>query len=149
MVKKYGRFKFGIPSHYTISRVVAAISPKQLQKCFVEQIQACHRITSGEIIAIDGKTARGSYDKGKDKGAIHMVGAFATANELIPGQIIINDKSVEITAISELLDPPGVRGCLITVDAIRCQREIDKKIIDKGADYLLAVKGNQGTMALT
>ncbi len=78
-------------------------------------------ITHGEIIAIDGKTARGSYDKGKEKGAIHMVSAFATANELVLGQIKINDKSNEITAIPELLDLLEIRGCLITIDAMGCQ----------------------------
>lgn len=145
-LKKYGEFEFGIPSHHTIARVVSAVNPKQFQKCFIEWMQACHQATNGEIIAIDGKTARGSYDKGKDKGAIHMVSAFATANELVLGQIKINDKSNEITAIPELLDLLEIRGCLITIDAMGCQREIAKKIVDKGADYLLAVKGNQGKL---
>ena len=98
-LKKYGEFEFGIPSHHTIARVVSAVNPKQFQKCFIEWMQACHQATNGEIIAIDGKTERGSYDKGKDKGAIHMVSAFATANELVLGQIKINDKSNEIIAI--------------------------------------------------
>ncbi len=142
-LKKYGEFEYGIPSHHTISRVVAAINPKQFQKCFIEWMQACHQTTNGEIIAIDGKTARGSYDKGKDKGAIHMVSAFATANELVLGQIKINDKSNEITAIPELLDLLEIRGCLITIDAMGCQRDIAKKIVDKGADYLLAVKATR------
>ena len=109
-------------------------------------MQACHQATNGEIIAIDGKTAKGSYDKGKVKGVIHMVSAFATANELVLGQIKINDKSNEITTIPELLDLLEIRSCLITIDAMRYQREIAKKIIDKSADYLLAVKGNQGKL---
>ncbi len=117
-LRNYGEFEYGIPSHHTISRVVSAVNPKQFQTCFIEWMQACHQATNGEIIAIDGKTARGSYDKGKEKGAIHMVSAFATANELVLGQIKINDKSNEITAIPELLDLLEIRGCLITIDAM-------------------------------
>ena len=97
-------------------------------------------------LLIDGKTARRSYDKGKDKGAIHMVSAFAAANELVLGQIKINDKSNEITAIPELLELLEIRGCLVTIDAMGCQRDIACKIVDQDADYLLAVKGNQGKL---
>ena len=145
-LKKYGTFDNGVPSHHTISRVIAVIDSKQFQKCFIEWMQACHEISDGEIIAIDGKTARGSYDKGKDKGAIHMVSAFSAANELVLGQIKINEKSNEITAIPELLELLEIRGGLVTIDAMGCQRDIARKIVDKGADYLLAVKGNQGKL---
>lgn len=145
-LKKYGNFEHGVPSHHTIARVASVVNPKQFQACFIEWMKACHQATNGEIIAIDGKTARGSYDKGKEKGAIHMVSAFATANELVLGQIKINDKSNEITAIPELLDLLKIRGCLVTIDAMGCQREIARKIVAKDADYLLAVKGNQGRL---
>lgn len=145
-LKQYGDFEHGIPSHHTIARVVAVVNPKQFQVCFIEWMKACHKITQGEIIAIDGKTARGSYDKSKKKGAIHMVSAFVAANEMVLGQIKINDKSNEITAIPELLELLEIHGCLVTIDAMGCQRDIAKKIVDKGADYLLAVKGNQGNL---
>ena len=145
-LKKYGEFENGVPSHHTIARVAAVVNPKQFQRCFIEWMKACHKVSNGEIIAIDGKTVKGSYDKGKDKGAIHMVSAFAAANELVLGQIKVNDKSNEITAIPKLLELLQIRGCLVTIDAMGCQREIASKIVDKGADYLLAVKGNQGKL---
>ena len=145
-LKKYGEFENGVPSHHTIARVAAVVNPKQFQRCFMEWMKACHKVSNGEIIAIDGKTVRGSYDKGKDKGAIHMVSAFAAANELVLGQIKVNAKSNEITAIPELLELLEIRGCLVTIDAMGCQRDIASKIVDKGADYLLAVKGNQGKL---
>ena len=105
-------------------------------------MQACNQVTNGEIIVIDGKTAKGSYDKAKEKGAIHMASAFATANESVLGQIKINDKSNEITAIPEHLDLLEILGFLITIDAMGCKGDFAKKIGDKDADYLLAVKGN-------
>ncbi|WP_299735803.1 ISAs1 family transposase [uncultured Endozoicomonas sp.] len=145
-LKQYGEFEHGIPSHHTIARVVAVVNPKKFQACFIEWMKACHQVSNGEIIAIDGKTVRRSYDKGKDKGAIHMVSAFANANELVLGQVKVNEKSNEITAIPELLELLEIRGCLVTIDAMGCQRDIAKKIVDKGADYLLAVKGNQGKL---
>ena len=145
-LKKYGEFKRGIPSHHTIARTVAVINPKKFQACFIKWMKACHQISNGEIIAIDGKTVRRSYDKGKDKGAIHMVSAFATTNQLVLGQIKVNEKSNEITAIPELIELLEIHGCLITIDAMGCQRDIAKKIIDNGGDYLLAVKANQGKL---
>ena len=142
-LKQYGDFENGVPSHHTIARVVAVVNPKQFQTCFITWMQACHKISNGEIIAIDGKTVRRSYDKGQEKGAIHMVSAFSAANELVLGQIKINEKSNEITAIPELLELLEIRGCLVTIDAMGCQRDIAKKIVNKNANYLLAVKGNQ------
>lgn len=145
-LKNYGEFEHGVPSHHTISRVIAAIDPKQFQQCFIDWMKSCHQVSNGEIVAIDGKTVRGSYDKSKDKGAIHMVSAFSAANNLVLGQVKVDDKSNEITAIPQLLDLLELRGCLVTIDAMGCQREIAQKIVHKGADYLLAVKGNQGKL---
>ena len=145
-LKQYGEFKNGIPSDTTIANVVSVVDPKQFQRCFIEWMKACHQATNGEVVAIDGKTARGSYDKGKNKGAIHMVSAFAAANNVVLGQIKTDQKSNEITAIPALIDLLDLRGCLVTLDAMGCQRDIAKKIVDKGADYLLAVKGNQGKL---
>ena len=145
-LKQYGDFENGVPSHHTIARVVAVVNPKKFQTCFIEWMKACHKISNGEIIAIDGKTVRSSYDKSKDKGAIHMISAFSAANELVLGQIKVNAKSNEITAIPELLELLEIRGCLVTIDAMGCQRDIAQKIVEKEADYLLAVKGNQGKL---
>ncbi len=145
-LKQYGEFNNGIPSHDTIAQVISIIDPKQFQHSFIEWMKACHKITDGEVFAIDGKCARGSYHKGKNKGAIHMASAFSAANEVVLGQIETDDKSNEITAISELLNLLELKGCLVTLDAMGCQRDIAQKIVDKGADYLLAVKGNQGKL---
>ena len=103
----------------------------------------CQEITHGGIIAIDGKCLRASYNQKYKKDAIHMVSAFAAANEVVIGQIKTNQKSNEITAIPELLKLLDIRGCLVTIDAMGCQSEIAKNIVDKGGDHLLAVKGNQ------
>lgn len=145
-LKRYGYFSLGIPGADTISRVMGQISPKALQKSFISWMQSCHTLTEDEVIAIDGKTARGSYSKSKAKGAIHMVNAFATRNGMSIGQVKVNAKSNEITAIPELLELLDIQGCLITIDAMGCQKKIAQKIVDKGADYLLAVKGNQGKL---
>lgn len=145
-LKQYGDFSLGVPGADTISRVLGQMSPKSLQDCFINWMQDCHTLTNGEVIAIDGKTARGSYNKSKAKGAIHMVNAFATRNGMSIGQVKVNAKSNEITAIPELLELLDIKGCLITIDAMGCQKKIAQKIVDKGADYLLAVKGNQGKL---
>lgn len=105
-----------------------------------------HEITDGQVIAIDGKTLRGSYDRATGKAAIHMVSAWATANHISLGQVVVDEKSNEITAIPKLLDLIDVSGGLITIDAMGCQTAIAEKIIDEGADYCLAVKGNQPTL---
>lgn len=142
-LKKYGDFNCGIPVHDTIARVISQINPKQFQRCFIDWMASCHDKTEGEIIAIDGKTVRGSYDKSARRGAIHMVSAFSAANEVSLGQVKTEEKSNEITAIPELLKLLEIKGCLITLDAMGCQREIAQTIVERGADYLLAVKGNQ------
>lgn len=145
-LRQHGDFENGVPVHDTIARVMGMLSAKQLQKSFAAWMQACYDVTDGEVIAIDGKTLRRSYDKGKRKGAIHMVSAFSAANQVVLGQVKTSEKSNEITAIPELLELLSIRGCLVTIDAMGCQRAIAKKILDKGADYLLAVKGNQPSL---
>lgn len=100
------------------------LNPKQFQSCFVSWMQSCHTLTVGEVIAIDGKTARGTYNKSKAKGAIHMVNAFATRNGMSIGQVKVNAKSNEITAIPELLGLLDIQECLITIDAMGCQKKI-------------------------
>ncbi|MDV7106402.1 ISAs1 family transposase, partial [Vibrio sp. TH_r3] len=135
-----------VPSASTIARVMGMINPVRLQHCFIEWMKECCELTDGEVVAIDGKTVRGSYDKSKGLGTIHMVNAFATANGVSLGQQKVDLKSNEITAIPNLLDLLDISGCLITIDAMGCQKKIAQKILDVKADYLLAVKGNQGRL---
>ena len=142
-LKKLGDFSFGIPSHDTIERVVSLVNAKQFHKYFSEWMQGCHKATDGAVVAIDGKTVRGSGDSKNKLDPIHMVSAFCTANNVVLAQTKTDTKSNEITAIPELLELLSIEGCLVSIDAMGCQREIAKKIVDRKADYLLAVKGNQ------
>ncbi|WP_299022915.1 ISAs1 family transposase, partial [uncultured Photobacterium sp.] len=122
-LRQYGDFENGIPVHDTIARVMGMISAKQLQKCFAAWMKSCHEVTNGEVIAIDGKTLRSTYDKGRRQGAIHMVSAFSAANQVVIGQVKTSEKSNEITAIPELLGLLNIRGCLVTIDAMGCQKD--------------------------
>lgn len=137
----------GIPSHDTIGRVFAMLNPKRLQQAFVEWTQAISTVTSGEVVAIDGKTLRRSFEKASEKAFVHMVSAWSTANQLVLGQVRTDEKSNEITAIPRLLELLELKGCLVTIDAMGCQKEIAQKIVDSGADYMLAVKDNQPKLA--
>ncbi len=143
-LKKFLELPNGIPSHDTFSRVFSLINPEALQKCFLDWVSSISRITFGEVIAIDGKTLRHSYDRSNDKAAIHMVSAWSATNGLVLGQLKVDCKSNEITAIPELLQVLSLAGALVTIDAIGCQKKITQKIIDKGADYLITLKKNQG-----
>ncbi len=134
----------GIPSHDTIRRVFIRLSPTRFQACFQSWIQAIAHQTSGQVISIDGKTLRRSYDPSDNKAALHMISAWASANRLILGQLKTSEKSNEITAIPELLNILAVQGCIVTIDAMGCQTAIAAQIIDQEADYVLALKGNQG-----
>jgi predicted transposase YbfD/YdcC len=136
----------GIPSHDTFGRVFALLSPDQLQEGFVSWIQAVAEVTDGQVVAIDGKTLRRSYDRRSAKAAIHMVSAWATQNRLVLGQLKTEEKSNEITAIPALLQVLDVQGCIVTIDAMGCQKAIAKQIVDQGADYVLALKANQGNL---
>lgn len=136
----------GIPSHDTFGRVFAILDAEQLQNCFIAWVNSIANITTNEIIAIDGKTVRRSFDRGDARGPIHMVSAWAVENNLVLGQLKTKEKSNEITAIPELLDLLNIAGATITIDAMGCQQEIAKKIVEKKADYVLALKGNQGNL---
>jgi predicted transposase YbfD/YdcC len=134
--------KNGIPSHDTFQRVFQSVNPKELQRCFVEWVRSIHATTNGEIVSIDGKTVRGS--KSNKKKAIHMVSAWSSANNLVLGQTKVDTKSNEITAIPTLLDMLEIKGCIVTIDAMGCQKKIAKKIVkDNEADYIFGLKGNQ------
>lgn len=145
-LKQFLALPNGIPSRDTIRRLFAQLDPKQLQNCFLRWIKTVAQLTQGEVIAIDGKTLRHSYDKGQNKGAIHMVSAWASQNSLVIGQVKVDEKSNEITAIPQLLKILEIQGCIITIDAMGTQKEIAQKIIQRGGDYILSLKGNQGNI---
>ena len=136
----------GIASHDTFGRVFARLDPEQFQSCFQSWIQAVNVVTAGQVIPIDGKKLRRSHDHTLGKAAIHMVSAWASATRLVLGQIKVDDKSNEITAIPELLRVLEIAGCIVTIDAIGCQKEIAGQIIKQGADYVLALKESQGRL---
>ena len=131
----------GIPSHDTFGAVFARLDPMQLQNCFVSWTQAIAELLPGEVVRrrrIDGKTARRSYDRAGKKGAIHMVSAWASQQSLTLGQVNTDEKSNEITAIlsaSGGLEMLDLNGCIVTIDAMGCQREIAQQITEGGADY--------------
>ena len=143
-LKQYGDFENGIPVHDTIARVVSCISPAKFHECFINWMRDCHSSNDKDVIAIDGKTLRHSYDKSRRRGAIHVISAFSTMHSLVIGQIKTDEKSNEITAIPELLNMLDIKGKIITTDAMGCQKDIAEKIQKQGGDYLFAVKGNQG-----
>ncbi len=156
-IEEYGKDKYrwlkeflelpnGIASHDTFGRVFSRLAPDEFQACFLSWVQAVSEISGGQIVAIDGKTLRHSFDSASEKGAIHMVSAWATANRLVLGQVKVDEKSNEITAIPQLLKMLELSGCIVTIDAMGCQKNIAGLIIDRGADYVLALKGNQGTL---
>lgn len=142
-LKTFLELPHGIPSHDTFGRVFARIKPEEFQRSFLDWVKAIQKLTRGEVIAIDGKQLHGSQDEGNGRTAIDMVSAWATANELVLGQVKVEDKSNEIPAIPKLLQLLDITGCLVTIDAIGTQTEIAETIIDQGGDYLLTVKENQ------
>jgi predicted transposase YbfD/YdcC len=147
-IAKYDWFKNflelpnGIPSHDTFGRVFSLLNPEEFQNCFQQWIKTIASVTSGEIVAIDGKTLRSSYDRANNKSAIHMVNAWASHNRLCIGQVKTDEKSNEITAIPKLLEMLELSGCIVTIDAMGCQKHIAGQIEEKGADYVLALKAN-------
>lgn len=136
----------GIPSHDTFGRVFAALDPTAFEGAFLGWVQALVGATTGQVVAIDGKTLRRSHDRINGKGPLHLVSAWASANHLVLGQVAVDAKSHEITAIPALLDALAVAGGIVTIDAMGCQKEIAAKILAREADYVLAVKDNQPTL---
>lgn len=131
----------GIPSHDTFNRFFSFLDPNEFESCFLNWVNSINKITDGEVVAIDGKTMRGSKLKGC-KSATHIVSAWASENELILGQIKVDNKSNEITAIPQLLEVLLLKGNIVTIDAMGCQKSIAEKIISNEADYVLSVKDN-------
>lgn len=134
----------GIPSHDTFGRVFSQLDAAAFQRNFNRWVKNVFTVTQGEVIAIDGKTVRRSYDRSIGKDAIHMVSAWAQHNGIVLGQVRTDEKSNEITAIPELLAQLYVKGCIVTLDAMGCQKAIARTIVERGADYVLPVKSNQG-----
>ena len=145
-LKQFLELPHGIPSHDTFGRVFALLDAERFQACFVEWVQAISEVFRGQIVAVDGKTLRRSHDKAIGKRAIQIVSAWAAENRLVLGQLKVDDQSNEITAIPELLEMLELSGCIVTIDAIGCQTKITETIVAQDADYLLAVKENQGNL---
>lgn len=156
-VESFGHAKFnylsrflelphGIPSHDTFGRVFGLIDSTQFEHCFIKWISHVIQVTDGEVVAVDGKQLRRSYDTSTDKAPIHLVSAWASGQSAALGQLKVADHSNEIPAIPKLLEVLAISGCIVTIDAIGCQVSIAQKIVDCGADYLLALKANQGQL---
>jgi predicted transposase YbfD/YdcC len=142
-LEKYLSLPHGIPCHDTFTRVFAALDREAFVTCFLQWVAALEESTDGQLVAIDGKTARATLDRAKGKNPLHIVSAWAAENRLFLGQEVVDDKSNEITAIPKLLAVLELTGAIVTIDAMGCQKEIAAKIREKKADYVLAVKGNQ------
>jgi predicted transposase YbfD/YdcC len=145
LLRRFLPFTNGTPAHDHLGDIFATLDAEKFQQCFVAWVMA-RTGAPAEVIAIDGKTVRRSADKKGAKAAIHMVSAFAARQRLVLGQVKVAEKSNEIVAIPRLLDMMSIEGAVVTIDAMGCQRDIAQKIIDKKADYILALKGNQGSL---
>jgi predicted transposase YbfD/YdcC len=145
LLRRFRPFRDGTPSHDHLGDIFATLDAEHFQRCFVSWVAALTE-TPAEVIAIDGKTSRRSYQKKGGKSPIHMVSAFAARQRLVLGQVKVAEKSNEIVAIPKLLEMLEIQGAIVTIDAIGCQRDIAQKIVDKKADYVLALKGNQGSL---
>ncbi len=135
-----------IPSHDTLGDFYSRLDPEEFGKCFINWTSQVCNIVEGDLVSIDGKRLRESYDTYRNKAAIHMVSAWSSTNQIVLGQTKVDDKSNEITAIPTLLDLLELKGAIVSIDAMGCQKEIAQQIIDKGAEYILALKGNQSEL---
>jgi predicted transposase YbfD/YdcC len=144
-LRRFRPFRDGTPSHDHLGDIFATLDAEQFQRCFVSWVAWLTGAPAG-VIAIDGKTSRRSYQKKGGTAPIHMVSAFAARQRLVLGQVKVAEKSNEIVAIPKLLEMMAIEGAIVTIDAMGCQRDIAQKIIDKKADYVLALKGNQGSL---
>ena len=145
LLRRFRAFADGTPSHDQLGDIFATLDAEKFQHCFVAWVASLTGAPAG-VIAIDGKTVRRSYQEKGKKAAIHMVSAFAARQRLVLGQVKVAEKSNEIVAIPKLLDMLAIDGAIVTIDAMGCQRAIAQKILDKRADYVLALKDNQGTL---
>jgi len=144
-LRQFLRLKHGTPSHDTFSRVFRQLDPKPFHACFLRFMERFAQGLQG-VIAVDGKTLRGSFDRASGQSPLHMVHAWAVDQRLLLGQIATDAKSNEITAVPKLLAMLSLKGCIVTADAMSCQRAICGQIVAQGGDYVIALKGNQGTL---
>lgn len=145
-LKEFLELPCGIPTHHTFRRFFIAVCTEELENCFLNWVRTVFNTSKSKVIPIDGKTLRRSHDRASGKSAIHMVNAWCVENGISLGQIKTSEKSNEITAIPELIKILELNGCIVTIDAMGTQTKIAETIIDKGADYVLALKGNQGNL---
>ena len=146
-LSKFLDLSAGIPSHDRFNAILGAIKVDEFHRCLLKLVTSLHEVTEGQVVAIDGKTLRRSFDRASSKSAIHMVSAWASANHISLGQVVVDEKSNEITAIPKLLKILELSGCLVTIDAMGCQVEIARAIVEEEADYVLTAKDNQPTLA--
>jgi predicted transposase YbfD/YdcC len=144
-LRQFLRLGHCVPSHDTFSRVFRLLDPVQFHTCFLRFMQDFATAAQG-VIAIDGKTLRRSFDKAGKKSPLHLVSAWATGCRLVLGQVATDEKSNEITAVPKLLEMLSLKGVIVTADALNCQRAIAAQVVEQGGDYVLALKGNQGTL---
>jgi predicted transposase YbfD/YdcC len=145
LLRRFRPFIHGTPAHDHLGDIFATLDAGAFRRCFVAWVSALIK-TPADVIAIDGKTSRRSGSRKNAKEPIHMVSAFAARQRLVLGQVAVAEKSNEIVAIPALLDMMAIEGAVVTIDAMGCQRAIAQKIKDKKADYIIALKGNQGTL---
>jgi predicted transposase YbfD/YdcC len=145
-LRQFRPFENGTPSHDQLGDLFAALDAEAFQHCFISWVASLTKL-GPDIVAIDGKTLRRAYQEGGAKAPIHMISAWSARQRLVLGQSKVADKSNEITAIPDLLDLLTLKGAIVTIDAMGCQKEIARKIKDKDADYVLALKGNQGSLS--
>ena len=144
-LRRFLPFANGTPSHDQLGLIFGALDATGFQNCFIAWTQSLADTIAG-VVAIDGKTVRRSFDRACGKGALHMISAWSSAQKLVLGARAVDEKSNEITAIPELLDLLAIKGAIVTIDAMGCQRKIAEKVIDKDADYIFGLKGNQGSL---
>ena len=145
LLRRFRPFKDGTPAHDHLGDILATLDAEQFQGCFAAWVAAVTGVPEG-VVAIDGKTSRRSGRKGASRDPIHMVSAFAARQRLVLAQVKVAEKSNEIIAIPKLLDMLAIEGAILTIDAMGCRRDIAQRVIDKKADYVLALKGNQGSL---
>jgi predicted transposase YbfD/YdcC len=136
----------GIPSHDTFGRLFSRLDPSAFEACFVAWTQTLHTLTQGQVIALDGKSVRRSFDSATGQGALHLVSAWASQNRLVLGQEAVQEKSNEMTAVPALLERLEIGGCVVTTDALNTQKNIAEQILRQHGDYVLALKGNHGLL---
>lgn len=143
-LREFLSLPYGIPSHDTFGRFFSMLDPHEFEKCFIQFMEILHKCTQGDVVAIDGKTIRGSFNQATGDKAIHVVSAWSTANGMSLGQMKVDSKTNEITVAPELIKRLALKGCIVTGDAMNAQKTITKAVIDQDGDYVFALKGNQG-----